>query len=256
VKKILMPVLVAGALVLPAACGSADAGKNTSADSQPSTPVAVGLTQADFAPKVLAAMRAKGTFRTVSVNDDEGDKTTYTTDVKLSAADSELSGKSDGTGQDALSAIRAGGQIYVKSPQVSKYEAAPWAKYEPKATDHRAILNATLIRLALTQFTTHDLVGGAPYATGFSSEPAGDATVYTMKISLSEAAAANALGAFLTADLASGLEGKTLTVNVTVGKDLLPTTIEFTDDGAKVVTSFSKYGDPVTIKAPAAAEIA
>ncbi|TDD55279.1 hypothetical protein E1263_26260 [Kribbella antibiotica] len=251
-KKILMPILVAGALVLPAACGSEQA----ATDSKPSTPAAVGLSQADFAPKIQAAMLAKGTFRTVSVSDDEGDKTTYTTDVKYSTDGSELSGKSDGTGEDALSLVRAGGQVYVKTPKLSKNEAQPWAKADLKSTDPKVILNGVLIRLAQMQFMTHDLIGGAPYATGFSSEPAGEATVYTMKVSLSKAAAANALGAYLTADVASGLEGKALTINVTVGKDLLPTTIALKDDDAKVVTSFSKYGDPVTVKAPAAAEVA
>ncbi|MFF1816437.1 hypothetical protein ACFVWG_04030 [Kribbella sp. NPDC058245] len=251
-KKILMPILVAGALVLPAACGSA----KPAANDTPTTQAVVTLTQADFAPKVLAAMLAKGTFHAVSVSDDEGDKETYTADVKLSAAGSELSGSSDGTGEDALSVIRAGGQTYAKSPHLSEDKAKPWMKFDPKTTDPQEMLKGALIRLAQMQFATHDLVGGAAHTTAFSSAPAGEATVYTMTIDLPKAAAANALGAYMTADLATGLKGKTLPVKMTVDKDLLLTKIELEDDGAKVVSTFSKYGDPVTIAAPAAAEIA
>lgn len=232
-----MPILAAGALVLLAACGGSG------------DPGAV-LTQADFAAKVRAAMQAKGSFRSVAVNIDAEGVTRFTTDVKLSGARADVSGTTSDDGE-VSSVVRVGGELYARDKALSTDPAKPWVKFDPKGTT----LNATLIQLLATRTETYELIGGAAYATSFSSAPAGESTVYSMTIDLPKATAAKALGDYISAGMVAELKLHEVPVRATVGKDMLLTKLEFELDGTKVVADFGNYGAPVTIAVPGPAEI-
>jgi hypothetical protein len=104
-------------------------------------------------------------------------------------------------------------------------------------------------------------VAGAPYATKFDATPGepvdGVATTnYTMTVDLPKASAAKAFGQYLTADAVAQSKVTSLPVDITVDAESLPRTFAYEVDGAKVTGTFGKFGEPVTITAPAAAEIA
>lgn len=247
-----MPLLAVGALAVLAACGgSDDAGKPASTD-QSSTPPAVALTQADFAPKVLAALKAKGTFRTVTVTTDEEGPATFTTDVKISDAGTDVSGSGDGS-----AVLRVGGQLYGKGDGISD-DPAKWVKYDPTATGSIPELTGALIKILAAQAVTHEMIGGAAYATSFNSAPgaAAGTTDYTMTVDLPKAAAAKALGEYITPKVVAAQNLKDVAAKVSLDKDSLPVKLEFQLGTSKVVADFSNYGTPVTIAAPAAGELA
>jgi hypothetical protein len=249
VKKILMPLAVAGALLLTAGCGGSD---DTSSGSSPTTPVT--LTQADFAPKVQEALKAKGTFRVVTVTTDEGAPATFTTDVKLSGATADVAGSGEGS-----AVVRVGGQLYGKGGAISSDPKKPWVTYDPTVDqDPMAAISGMLINMLLVQTMTHEVIGGAPYATGFNSAPGSTpgTTDYMMTIDLPKATAAKALGEYLTAETVAQQKLTELTAKVTIDKDNLPLRLDYQQGTAKVIADFSNYGKPVTIAAPPAAEIA
>jgi len=244
-----MPLIAAGAMLLAAGCGGSD---DASSGSSPTTPVT--LTQADFAPKVQEALKAKGTFRVVTVTTDEGAPATFTTDVKLSGATADVAGSGEGN-----SVVRVGGQLYGKGGAISDDPKKPWAKYDPTVVqDPMAALSGVMIRMLLVQTMTYELIGGASYATNFTSAPGATAgtTEYLMTIDLPKASAAKALGEYLTAETVAQQKLTGLTAKVTIDKDNLPIRLDFEQGTAKVIADFSNFGTPVTIAAPPAAEIA
>jgi hypothetical protein len=255
VKKILMPLAAAGALVILAGCGgNDDAGKPASNKS--STPAAVALTQAEFAPKVQAALQSKGTFRVVTVTTDEGKPATFTTDVKLTGKQADVLGTGDGS-----TVVRVGDQLYGKGEGITDDSSKPWVKFDPATKDPMAGLSGVLIKVLEGQTSTHELIGGAAYASSFTSAPGAavggaPTTAYTMTVDLPKATAAKALGGYITAEMVAEEKLTELTAKVSLDQDSLPRKIEFQVGTSTVVADFSNFGTPVTIAAPSAAEIA
>jgi len=236
-------------MLLAAGCGGSD---DASSDSPSTTPVT--LTQADFAPKVQEALKAKGTFHVVAVTTDEGTPATFTADVKLSGAAAEISGSGEGN-----TVLRVGGLLYGKGEAISSDPKKPWAKYDPTVEqDPMAALSSLALRMLVVQALPHEVIGGAPYATSYTSAPGATegTTAYTMTIDLPKATAAKALGEYLTAEAVAQEKLKELTAKVTIDKENLPVKLEFQQGTAKVVADFSNFGSPVTITAPPVAEVA
>jgi hypothetical protein len=255
VKKILRPLLAAGALVLLAGCGGTDDAVKP-ASQQSSTPAPVALSQADFTSKVKAALQAKGTFRVVTVTTDDGEPATFTTDVKLNGTEADVSGSGLGS-----TVVRVGGQLYGKGEGITDDPKKPWVKHDPASKDPMVVLNSAMIKLLAAQTSAHELIGGAAYATGFTSALGATVggvptTLYTMTVDLPKATAAKALGEYLTAEAVAQQKLKELTAKVSVDQDSLPRKIEFEVDTVKVVADFTNFGTPVTIAAPPAEQIA
>ncbi|WP_344170761.1 hypothetical protein [Kribbella lupini] len=256
-KKLMTPLLVAGALVLAAGCGgSEETGAPVAADSK-----VVALTQGEFAGKVQAALAAKKTFQVVTTTTDTDGPATFTTNVRLAGASADVQGS-------ALEStfVRVGGTLYGKGGQLSSDPKKPWVKYDPtgKGTgkEATAILAGAMLQLLGAQLDQYRMaVAASPYATDFKSEAGqpvdGVATTkYTMTVNVLKATQAKAFGQYLTSESAAQSNLTELPIEVTVDAESLPRTFAYEADGAKVSGTFGKFGEPVTITAPAATEIA
>jgi hypothetical protein len=260
VKKLMTPFLVAGALVLMTSCGGSDdstsSGTPVAADSK-----ATALTQADLSAKVQAALAAKKTFQVVTTATDEEGPATFTTNVQLAGETADV----QGTALESTF-VRVGGTLYGKGGQLSSDPKKPWVKYDPTAKnavgkEPTAILAGAMLQLLGAQLDQYRVVAVSPYATKFEHAP-GEAmdgvatTKYTMTVDVPKAATAKAFGSYLTADTVAQSKLTTLPVEITVDAESLPRTFAYEADGAKISGVFGKFGEPVTITAPAATEIA
>ncbi|MGC4941228.1 hypothetical protein [Kribbella sp. DT2] len=193
---------------------------------------------------------------------DEDGPATFTTDVRLDGAAADVQGS-------ALEStlVRVGGTLYGKGGQLSSDPKKPWVKYDPAAKnaagkDASALMAGAMLQLLGAQLDQYRVaVSTAPYATDFKSvagEPVdGVATTkYTMTVNVLKATQAKAFGQYLTSETAARSGLSELPVEVTVDADSLPRTFAYEADGAKVSGTFGKFGEPVTITAPAATEIA
>jgi hypothetical protein len=262
VKKLMTPLVAAGALVLMAGCGGSDdptsAGTPVAAAGNSS---AAALTQANFSAKVQAALAAKKTFQVVTTTTDADGPATLTTNVRLTGATADA----HGTGMETTF-VRLGGTLYGKGGQLTSNPNKPWVKYDPAAKnaaakEPTAMLAGAMLQLLGAQLDQYRIVAGAPYATKFAGAPGepvdGVATTkYTMTVDLPKASAAKAFGQYLTADAVAQSKVTSLPVEITVDAESLPRSFAYEADGAKVSGTFGKFGEPVTIAAPAAAEIA
>jgi hypothetical protein len=253
------PLLLVGALVVVAGCGGSDeSGAPVAAADSKVTP----LTQADFSGKVQAALAGKKTFQVVTTTTDEDGPATFTTNVRLAGANADVQGS-------ALEStmLRVGGTLYGKGGQLSSDPKKPWVKYDPSGKNSAgkeptAILAGAMLQLLGAQLDQYRVaVSTSPYATDFKSaagEPVdGVATTkYTMTVNVLKATQAKAFGLYLTSETAAQSGLTELPVEVTVDAESLPRTFAYEADGAKVTGTFGKFGEPVTITAPAATEIA
>ncbi|GAB2588375.1 hypothetical protein GCM10027269_50050 [Kribbella endophytica] len=251
------PLLLVGALVLVAGCGgSDDSGAPAAADSK-ITP----LSQGDFSGKVQAALAAKKTFQVVTTTTDADGPATFTTNVRLAGAAADVQGS-------ALEStfVRVGGTLYGKGGQLSSDPKKPWVMYDPTGKgagkETSAIMAGAMLQLLGAQLDQYRVaVATSPYATDFKSaagEPVdGVATAkYTMTVNVLKATQAQAFGQYLTSETAAQSGLTELPIEVTVDAESLPRTFAYEADGAKVSGTFGKFGEPVTITAPAATEIA
>lgn len=158
--------------------------------------------------------------------------------------------------------MRIAGKFYGKGEGLTDDPGKPWKVWDPTvvSTDPMSALTGVQLKIQATQALTHELLAGAEYATKFSSET-GEAvdgvptTKYTITIDAPKAAAAKALGEYLTTEVVTVQKIKDVTATVLVDKDSLPHKLDFTFGTSKVSAQFSKFGAPVTITAPAVAQI-
>ncbi|GAB3821464.1 hypothetical protein GCM10028799_33090 [Kribbella italica] len=250
-------LILAGALLTAAGCGgSDDSGTPVAADSK-----VAPLSQADFSAKVQAALAAKKTFQVVTTTTDADGPATFTTNVRMSGATADAQGNAQ---ESTL--VRVGGTLYGKGGQLTSDPKKPWVKYDPTGQnaagkEPTTILAGAMLQLLGAQLDQYRVVSTSPYATKFehaAGEPVdGVATAkYTMTVNVLKATQAKAFGQYLTSETAAQSGLVELPVEVTVDADSLPRTFAYEADGAKVSGTFGKFGEPVTITAPAAAEIA
>jgi hypothetical protein len=254
VKRFLLPLVVVAAMMSAAACGGSDDAKKPAAG----TPAPTALTQADFATKVPAALQAKSTFHSVDTTTDEDGPTITTSDLKVTSAGTDLSATID-TGQSVL---RIGGKFYGKGDGLTEDPAKPWKVWDPAGTskDPMAALTGVQLQIQSAGALTHQLLAGAAYATKFTSAEGpvvggASTTQYTITVDAPKAAAAKALGDYLTSAVVAAQKITDVTAVVLVDQENLPRKLDFTFGTSKVSAEFSKFGDPVTITAPPAAQI-
>jgi hypothetical protein len=254
------------AVLVPMSCGNS-APSGAPAQTTPAAPTAptavtsvtapvtpasgtTTLTKADFASRVQAALRAKGTFRVVSTSADDPDK--FTSDIRLRGAQTDATATGAG-----YATVRVGGQVYVKGEGVSSDPRRPWVKLKPAGKDPLEILTQTMVRAVGAQAVPHQLLGGAAHVSTFKSAP-GTAVVdgvptklYRIGINVPKAAAAKAFGDYILKEVTAAMP-KVLVVKVWVDADDLPRKFEFDPDQSRSTVSmvFSRFGDKVTIAAP------
>lgn len=253
VKKLMTPLLVAGALVLMAGCGGSD--EPAAGDGKAP---AAALSKAEFSAKVQAALAAKKTFHLETVTTDDEGPGTFVTDVKLDGKSADVSGSAMET-----SLVRIGSTVYGKGGQLSSNPAKPWVKHDPasKGKDTAALVTGAMLQLLSPQLDQYLVVAGSPYATDFASAPGATVdgvatTKYTMTVDVVQATAAKAFGNYLTPETAGQAQLTTLPLEISVDAESLPRSFSYEAQGAKIEGKFSKFGEPVTITAPAADQIA
>jgi hypothetical protein len=247
VKRILLPLVVAAAMMSVAACGGSD-------DAKPADKPAAALTQADFATKVPAALQEKSTFHSVATTTDEDGPAITTSDLKVTSGGTDLAATTD----QGLTLLRIGGKFYGKGGGLSENDAKPWKVWDPagSAQDPMDALTGVQLQIQSAPALTHQLLAGAAYATKFSSAEgpvvAGASTTeYRITIDAPKAAAAKALGDYLTSEVVTAQKIKEVTAVVLVDKENLPRKLDFAFGTSRVSTQFSKFGEPVTtITAP------
>jgi hypothetical protein len=245
VKRILLPLVVAAAMMSVAACGGSDDPKPAANADKP----AAALTQADFATKVPAALQGKSTFHAVATTTDEDGPVVTTSDLKVTSAGTDLAATTD----QGVTVLRIGGKFYGKGDGLSEDDAKPWKVWDPAASakDPLAALTGVQLQIQSAEALTHQLLGGAAYATKFTSTagPAVDGasmTEYTITIDAPKAAEAKALGDYLTSAVVTAQKIKEVTAVVLVDKDNLPRKLDFAFGTATESVQFGKFGDPVT----------
>ncbi|GAA0955465.1 hypothetical protein GCM10009554_63220 [Kribbella koreensis] len=253
-KRILLPLVVAAAMMSTAACGGSDDPKPAGKADKP----AAALSQADFATKVPAALQEKSTFHAVATTTDEDGPVVTTSDLKVTAAGTDLAATTD----QGLTVLRIGGKFYGKGEGLSENNAKPWKVWDPTAgaKDPMAALTGVQLQIQSAAALTHQLLAGAAYATKFTSTeaPAADGasmTEYTITIDAPKAAAAKALGDYLTTAVVAAQKINEVTAVVLVDQNDLPHKLDFTFGTAKESVRFTEFGDPVSITAPPAALI-
>jgi hypothetical protein len=182
-----------------------------------------------------------------------------TSDLKVTSAGTDLAATTD----QGLTLLRIGGKFYGKGDGLSTDSAKPWLVWDPAASskDPMAALTGVQLEIQSAPALTHQLLAGAAYATKFTSTEgpvvAGASTTeYTITIDAPKAAAAKALGDYLTSAVVTAQKIKEVTATVLIDQENLPRKLDFAFGTSTVSAQFSKFGDPVTtITAPPAALI-
>jgi hypothetical protein len=262
-----LPRLIAlsAVLVLPLSCGRAEpaAPSQTPAAvkaTPSSTPPPAALTKATFAPRVLGALKAKGTFRV------HGELITQIPSIVVIDASVRLKGgQTDlAVSHDGDQLVRIGSSIYVKDAELTSNKARPWGRLDLRSSNPELGFAAALANDLVSDALFHELIGGAAYATSFKR--GGQPTVglvetqeYLLVIDLKKATAAKALGQYLDKFEAKTLP-KDLSISISVDEDLLPRRMTFSltdsEDGATgIQVDFTDFGRKLAVAPPAAAKI-
>jgi hypothetical protein len=265
VKKLLTTFAAVTAIAVLAGCGdpatapaASPATKSAALKSSPypspkPSPEPVALTKANFAPKVLAALKAKRTFRAVIISA-YGPHEVFTVDLRL------LGGRSDmsvSTGQ--LRVVRIGQVIYMTAPNLTVDPKRPWVKLALDSDDPALAARAKVVNALLNQMLVHQMLGGARHSVSFKQE--GNLKIddvptlaYRFGVDVRKAAAADSLGHYLNARQAKTLK-RVIDVNASVDEANLPRETYFVladekDREVRVRATFSRFGENLTIAAP------
>jgi hypothetical protein len=267
--RIPLPRFVALAVILtvPVACGQ----KSDATSAPPpaavkavatATPTPVEVTKATFAPRVLAALQAKGSFRAEAAVYPRGawEETVVKANVRMTAAGNDVAVLAG-----PQQVVRTGGAVYLKDPELTRSKQRPWAELNLRTKDpaeREAVLEAhALIGLALA----HQVIGGTAYATDFKrgsqlmidgTDPAQE---YIFTVDLRKAVAAGALGELLNQRIKATVP-KGLSVSVSIDAKDVPRRIEYVlsdgvDKNTHVKVFLRDLGKRLPVTAPAKATI-
>ncbi|MFI6681173.1 hypothetical protein [Kribbella sp. NPDC050470] len=252
-------IAVSAVFVLSAACGSMSKDADAERSLVPVTPAA--LTLETFAPRVLPALLAKGSFSVEAFVVPKGgrDQATFTANVRLTGSATDVSIPA---GDPPI--IRIGDAVYVRDHKLTGSAKRPWARLNPgsknPAEEEALFVAETLIGIS----AGHQVIVGTAYATEFKRGEQttidGDETQeYIVTIDSHRAAAAGALGELLNSRITKTAP-KGLSVSIAVDAEDVPRRIEFVlDDGADLATrlrlTLRDFGKSLPIAAPPAAMV-
>jgi hypothetical protein len=261
-------IALSAVLMLPVACGTSDQPvveqrSTASAGSTPSaTPAPVELTKANFAPRIFAALKARGTFQVETSLLDKGswdEAGAIRTRVRMKGAVTDLAVVD---GRDQL--LRVGSTTYLLAADWTGSTNRPWAKVNPRSTRPGERAVAKNAEALLQRGVSFEMLGATAYATGFKR--GGQITIetvdtqeYLFTIDLQKAVAANALAGFVDRNDVKTM-AKSLSVSIAVDDKDLPRRMEFVladADGraTHVRATFRGFGQGVNLAAPPAARV-
>ncbi|MGC4941232.1 hypothetical protein [Kribbella sp. DT2] len=268
-----LPALIAGTavLLLTAACGTDDpapvAAPATTPTLAASTPTPTGppepveLTKATFAPKVLGALRAAGTFRTTAqfADGSPGLDPTLTADIRLKGSVTDAVVTSD----EGLPVRRIGKVLYMENDELTGDPKRPWVKLDLAGKDPNVLAAALVVVQDLNRAMIHQLIGGAAHATKFQDRGVDvrlgvQVRQYSMSFDLKKATAARVFGVYL-----DETDAKTLlpqfSMSVEVDAQNRPRRVNFHLNDMKggdvaVEARFGHFGAKLPVVAPPAAK--
>ncbi|TCN35901.1 hypothetical protein EV644_114156 [Kribbella orskensis] len=249
-------------LVLPVACGGADESPAVKATPSNTSPTSAELTTGTFAPRVLGALEAKGSFHVDGALVGKGQRgvADFTADVRTRAGVSDVALVTGG-----ISVIRLGDTVYMRDDKLTGSAKRPWARLNQRSKNPAEQEALKLAKLTIGVALAHQVIGGTAYTTGFKRggqpmiDTSGEAQEYIFTIDLGKAAANRAVGEMLNERVAKTTR-KGLSVSIAIDGNDLRRRIEClfsltTGYAANVRVTLSAFGQQVPIVAPSAGEI-
>jgi hypothetical protein len=231
VRLALIPLVAATALL--AGCATATPPATTPTSTGPADNGISALAPADIVTKMHTALAAAKSFHMVGTGTDNGQKVGF--DLKFSGKD--FVGTVDLGGAIKLDLISIGTDIYLKAPNDF------WSSQLPagQATTLLALIQGKYVKIASTNASVAALVD--PFRPENMTKPEGDVTKGDTKTIDGQPAIA----------LVDSKDGGKLYVATT--GDPLPLSIEGGSLGTDGSIQFKEYNVPVTVTAPAAADV-
>lgn len=263
-RSILAVGALAGALALGACgtatapqAGTAAASSAAPAAAQPSAAVGDVMALKDLAERSSAAIRAK---RTVQVAQTVGDAATSTGQIDYAESGPRLAMTTNASGRQ-VDVVYTDGVMYLGGDSLSTLSGGKkWVKLDPDGTD----LMSKMMAPVLTQMES-SMSNPADQLKVFADVDAtvsaveDGATTYTIKLTQEQLAASvkaatkGLPGGLSDAAVARLADGLTYTMTVDAG--YLPSEMVVDVPNGPVTVTYSKWGEPVTITAPAADEV-
>lgn len=243
-KRRLVSVLAASALVALGACSSSSTTATTastaaapSATKAPAPTAGATIGGAVLASRMVEALTKAGSGKaTITTEGGTGaaaNAMTGTTEFSI-GADGQISSK--GTINAAglsMDVIAVGGVVYLKSSAIKASNGAPWVKIDPKGTDTISKTMGSQLKDATDPRQQIEAYKGST-ATFVGTE--GDLFHYTL----------------------SGLGGATagaVAIDMWLDGQDRPAKTTVSSSGLKFVSTYSDFGAPVTVTAPAADQV-
>ncbi|TCM38278.1 hypothetical protein EV648_117150 [Kribbella sp. VKM Ac-2568] len=249
-------------VVLPVACGGADESPAVKSTPSNTSPSSAELTVGTFAPLVLGALEAKGSFHVDGALVGKGQRETVdlTADVQTRDGVTDVALVTGG-----ISVVRLGDAVYMRDDKLTGSAQRPWARLNPRSKNPPEQEALKLAKMMIGVALAHQVIGGTAYTTGFKRggqltiDTSGEAQEYIFTIDLGKAAADHALGEMLDERVAKTTR-KGLSVSIAIDGNDLPRRIEYlfsttTGFAANVRVTLSAFGQQLPIVPPSAAEI-
>ncbi|WP_433022748.1 hypothetical protein [Kribbella sp. CA-294648] len=220
------------------------------------------LTEENFGPRVLGALRAKGTFsvEAVAIAKEGPDEATIKANVSWTQAGTDVSIPA---GDPPM--IRIGGVVYTKDDKLTGNPKRPWARLNPRGSDPAEKEAVFVAESVIGLAAGYQVIGGTMFVTEFQRggqiviDGADHAQEYIITIDSHLGARAAVLGELLNTRIKEAAP-REMQISVAVDAKDLPRRIEYVyDDGADLATrvrlTLRDYGKGLPITAPPAAMV-
>ncbi|MBM6400143.1 hypothetical protein [Phycicoccus sonneratiae] len=262
-RSILSALALSGALVL-GACGSATndtaggskAAATSEAPAAASAKVGDTVDLAELATKSSAAVKEKGTAHMTMQAATSG---TIEADADYSGDSPKMAMTVSESG-DTFQMVYLDKVMYMGGDSFAEMTGGKkWIKIDPQGDDMMSkMMGPMLDQMESTVANPAEQLKGVEGATATVTKVADGVTTYQVKLSKEQLAA-------MVKKQAAGLPGLTeealkkvpdgVTYDMSVDAEGLPVTVAMDMGGEKMTITYSKWGEPVEVKAPAASEV-
>jgi hypothetical protein len=260
-RTIITALALSGALAL-GACGSTDADTGTKAGTSQEAPAAasakVGDTVdlAELATKSSAAVKAKGTAHMTM---DLGAEGAAEADLDYSGAAPTMAMTMTASGEK-IQLVYVDKVMYMGGESFAQMSGGKkWIKIDPNGKDAMSqMMGPMLDQMESSMSNPADQLKNFKDVKATVKSVEGGNTTYTVKLTKEQLAAAvkeqtGALPGVTEESLKQMPDG--MSYDMTLDKDQLPVSITMDVSGQSMKMTYSKWGEPVDVKAPAASEV-